>query len=90
MIRVNLKEARGQLDYLLDEAVAGENVVIERLGSAIRLVALETEPTAAGPAEDQPIGDRLDRFVGTWTAEDEAQLRAATEIFERIDDSFWS
>jgi len=35
------------------------------------------------------IGHELDRFIGTWSAEQEAELLAAVEVFEQADESFW-
>jgi len=44
-------------------------------------------PTPDGAAKT--IGDSLDHFFGTWSAEEEAELLKATEVFEQIDESFW-
>jgi hypothetical protein len=35
------------------------------------------------------IGSALDRFIGTWSAEQEAEVLKAVEIFEQVDESFW-
>jgi hypothetical protein len=31
----------------------------------------------------------LDRFIGTWTAEEETEFLSAVEVFEHVDESFW-
>ena len=36
------------------------------------------------------IGHSLDRFVGKWSAEQEAELLKAVEVFERVDESLWA
>jgi antitoxin (DNA-binding transcriptional repressor) of toxin-antitoxin stability system len=84
MIRVQLKEAEPDLGRLLDEAASGDDVVIEGAhGAAVRLVPVATEAT-----DRQPIGHALDRYIGTWSAEQEAEVLQAVEIFERTDESF--
>jgi hypothetical protein len=35
------------------------------------------------------VGQALDRFIGTWSAEQEAEVLAAVEVFEQIDESLW-
>ena len=96
MIKVNLKEAEGHLGQLIEEAAAGQDVIITGSGgSMVRLVLLSQEEKEAGPSpsiEAEPskrVGHALDRFIGTWSAEQEAEVLEAIEIFERVDDSFW-
>jgi prevent-host-death family protein len=91
MIKVSLKEAEGHLGQLIEEAAAGQEVVITNAaGSTVQLVPLpkeeapEREPqmTAEPP---KTVGHALDRFIGTWSAEQEAEVLQAVEIFERVD-----
>ena len=35
------------------------------------------------------IGNSLDRFIGTWSAEEEAEFLQAIQIFEHVDEPFW-
>lgn len=35
------------------------------------------------------VGHSLDRFIGTWSAEEESEFLQAVEIFEQVDASFW-
>ena len=92
MIRVHFQEAEGHLAQLIEEATAGKEVCITGQGdSAVRLV-----PLSRGLAEDRrgphsgptgkTIGHKLDSFIGTWTAEEEAEFLRAVEVFERIDE----
>jgi antitoxin (DNA-binding transcriptional repressor) of toxin-antitoxin stability system len=92
VIKVNLKEAEEHLDALIEEATAGQEVVITGTGgSVVQLVpvpqATHTSSVPTPPAKT--VGHALDRFMGTWTAEQEAELLQAVEIFERVDESFW-
>lgn len=94
MIKVNLKEAEGHLGQLIEEAAAGQEVVITGTGgSTVRLVLLSQEEKEADPSVEavpsKRVGHALDRFIGTWSAEQEAEVLEAIEIFERVDDSFW-
>ena len=41
-------------------------------------------------AWDDTIGSSLDRFIGTWTAEEEEELLRSVEVFEQVDESLWS
>ncbi len=35
------------------------------------------------------IGDSLDEFVGSWTAEEESEFLGTIEAMEQIDDELW-
>jgi antitoxin (DNA-binding transcriptional repressor) of toxin-antitoxin stability system len=89
VIRVNFKEAEERLGTLIEEAAAGQEVVITGTGgSVVRLVPVPGGESAQS-VSTKTVGHALDRFLGTWTAEQEAELLQAVEIFERVDDSFW-
>ena len=89
MIKVLLNEAEEDLANLIEKATAGEDVIISGAhGARVRLVPFtDLEPREAGGS---PIGSALDRFIGTWSAEQEAEVLQAVAIFEQIDESFWS
>jgi prevent-host-death family protein len=92
MIKVSLKEAEGRLGALIEEAAAGQEVVIASAsGPAVRLTLIaQGEKEAQIPYEpSKVVGHALDRFIGTWSAEQEAEVLKAIEIFEQVDDSFW-
>jgi prevent-host-death family protein len=91
MIRVNLKEAEGHLGELIEEAAAGQEVVITSTsGPAVRLLLIpKSEQADQEPDEHTAVGHALDRFIGTWSAEQETEVLKATEIFEQVDPSFW-
>ena len=87
MIKVSLKEAEGHLGELIEEVAAGQDVVITRAsGPAVRL-QLVPQGEALEPRKE--IGHALDRFIGTWSAEQEAEVLKAVEVFEQVDPSFW-
>lgn len=85
LVIISLKEAEGRLGRLIDEA-AGQEVVIESAGG--RTVRLVPRPQAE-PKAAKKIGHALDRFMGTWTAEEEAEFLKTIEVFEQVDESLW-
>lgn len=95
MIKIDLKEAKGCLDQLIEEAVAGQQVVIRGAGgSTVQLVPLlegqgESRESTATAESPKTVGHALDRFIGTWSAEQEAEILQAVEVFEQVDESFW-
>jgi prevent-host-death family protein len=86
MIKVSLKEAEGHLGELIEEAAAGQEVVITNAGGrTVRLTLVRQE----GYEPPKAVGHALDRFIGTWSAEQAAEVLKAVEIFEQVDESFW-
>jgi prevent-host-death family protein len=92
VIKVSLKEAEGHLGELIEEAAAGREVVITSTGGpAVRLLLVPpSEQKVQGTFEPpKAVGHALDRFIGTWSAEQETEVLKAVEVFEQVDDSFW-
>jgi antitoxin (DNA-binding transcriptional repressor) of toxin-antitoxin stability system len=88
MIKVNLKEAERHLGQLMEEAAAGEEVIIINTdGPSVRLVLVPN--VTVGEESPKLVGNSLDRFIGTWSAEQEAEILKAVEVFEHVDESFW-
>ncbi len=91
VIRVSLKEAEGRLGKLMQAAAAGQEVVITSDGGpTVRLLPQMEAETPRADQAPKSIGCGLDRFIGTWTAEQEAEVLAAVQIFEQVDESFWA
>jgi prevent-host-death family protein len=91
MIEVKLRDAEGHLEELIEEAAAGEEVVITSAsGSAVRLVALPKDERVESTTSSKVIGHALNRFIGTWSEEQAAELLQAIEVFEQVDESFWT
>lgn len=91
MIEVKLIDAEGHLEELIAKAAAGEEVVITcASGSAVRLVALPQEERTEPPPSATVIGHALDRFIGTWSPEQAAEILQSIEVFEQVDESLWT
>ena len=42
------------------------------------------------PAQNsQVVGDSLDSFIGSWSAQDEAEFLQSIQDCEQVDDAFW-
>ncbi len=92
MIKISLKEAEGHLGELIEEAAAGQEVVITSAGGPtvrLMLVPQAEQEDRGAPEAPRKVGHSLDRFIGTWSAEEEAEFLKAVEIFEQVDESFW-
>jgi antitoxin (DNA-binding transcriptional repressor) of toxin-antitoxin stability system len=93
MIKVNLKEAQGDLEHLVEEAAGGEEVIITRRdGARFRIVPLPRATADMQDASTQPgvIGNSLDHYMGLWSAQEADEFLKAIEVFEEIDESLWS
>jgi hypothetical protein len=55
----------------------------------VRLVLVSKEREEATVESPRVVGHSLDRFIGTWSAEQEAETLKAAEVFEQVDESFW-
>ncbi len=55
--------------------------------AAVRLVRDAIGLGAGGSR--RVVGDSLDDFFGTWTAEEADDFNAATSLFERVDPELW-
>ena len=91
MIEVKLTDAESRLGELIAEAAAGEEVTITSAsGSAVRLVALP-QAEQYGPAPSATvIGHALDRFIGTLSPAQAAEILRSIEVFEQVDESSWA
>ena len=63
-------------------------------GTSLNKAALLLLRRGAGLTTEAPrpevVGHSLDAFIGTWSKEDERELLEAVEVFEQVDESFWS
>jgi antitoxin (DNA-binding transcriptional repressor) of toxin-antitoxin stability system len=90
MIKVDLKEAERHLGRLIEEATAGQEVIIAIAGGhMVRLVPVpQDDPLESNESKPtKTVGHALDRFMGTWTAEEEAEVLEAVEFLDQMDES---
>ena len=77
-----------------DEELAGRiRELASREGISLNRAVLRLLRRGAGLGErnDRPeiVGDSLDHLIGTWTAEEAAEVDRALEDFSRIDEEMW-
>jgi prevent-host-death family protein len=90
MIKVDLKKAERHLGRLIEKATAGQEVVIANAGGRmVRLVPIpQKEAWKSNESKaTKTVGHALDRFMGTWTAEQEAEVLEAVEFLDHLDKS---
>jgi prevent-host-death family protein len=90
MIKVSLQDAEGHLGELIEEEAAGQEVVITSAGGPeVRLLLAPQSEPETQEAASEAIGHALDHYIGTWSAEQEAEVLQAVQIFEQVDPFFW-
>ena len=77
-----------------DDELAGRiRQLASREGISLNRAVLRLLRRGAGLGErnDHPdiVGDSLDHLIGTWTAEEAAEMNRALEDFSRIDEEMW-
>jgi len=55
----------------------------------LTLVPRKQQDTQDSLDSSKTVEHALDRFIGTWSAEQEAEVLKAVEGFEQVDSSFW-
>jgi len=82
MIAVSIKEAKARLNRLIDEATAGEQVVLMRGSKHVAALVPVT-------AEDVELSPRLtdDQAARLWKALAHQQARGTTQVFESARDA---
>ena len=77
-------------DAELERAI---ETVADEYGISLNQAVLRLLRRGAGLDADHKnshlIGDRIDRYVGTWSDEEAAELRGAIEVFDAIDEDLW-
>jgi hypothetical protein len=54
------------------------------------MIKISLKEAEGHPGEQtKTVGQALDRFIGTWSVEQKAEVLNAVEIFEQVDQSFW-
>ena len=77
-----------------DDDLAGRiRLLARREGISLNRAVLRLLRRGAG-LEDRSgspdiVGDSLDHLIGTWTAEEAAEVNRALEDFSRIDEEMW-
>lgn len=83
---LTVREVDDELEKRLRRLAQEEAISLDQ--AALRLMrrgaGLPTEETK------RPIGHALDEFIGDWSEEEEREFLQAVEVFEQVDEAFWS
>jgi hypothetical protein len=67
--------------------------VARERGISLNRAALHLMARGAGVETDEAkpdcVGDALDRFIGSWSAEREREFREAVRDLDRVDEDLW-
>ncbi len=74
------------LERLL-RAVARERGV--SLNQAALILMRQGAGLGAGRRRPNTVGDSLDHLIGRWSSDEGAELEAAVEILEKVDEPLW-
>ncbi len=86
MIRLPLRISDKHLERHLRAVARREGVSLKR--AALILMRKGAGLTMEG--ESSPIGTALDRFIGSWSEENEQEVLASITACEAIDPSLWT
>lgn len=82
MKHLTIRQIPPELSHALEREV-------RRRGNSLNQTVKDLLERALGLGPDGRYDNGLGRFAGTWSEGDVAELDAATEIFERIDEEAW-
>ena len=86
---MNQLTIRGFDDELADrirQLARRENISLNRAVLRLLRRGAGLEDRSGSP---DVVGDSLDHLIGTWTAEEAAEVNRALEDFSRIDEEMW-
>ena len=76
-----------------DELATRIRQLAKQDGTSLNQAALKMLRKGAGMADPSQkpdtVGSSLDHLIGTWTAEDAAEMNRALEDLSRIDEEMW-
>jgi hypothetical protein len=75
-----------RVDARLAAALARET---QRRGTSLNQTVLDLLRTGLGIDAARPRGNGLEKYAGTWTAEDLAEFGANVAMFDQIDPELW-
>lgn len=86
MKQLTIRALDDDLETALRQTAADHHTSLNR--AALMLLRRGAGLTSESPGRGR-IGDRLDRYIGSWTAEDTAAFEDAIGALGRIDTDLW-
>ena len=86
MHQLTIRGLDGELERRIRQLAGREGISLNR--AVLRLLR---RGAGLGGSNDKPeiVGDSLDHLIGTWTAEEAAEIDRSLEDFSRIDEETW-
>jgi hypothetical protein len=86
MIRLSIRVSDKHLERHLRAVARREGISLSK--AALILMRKGAGLTVQG--ESSPIGNALDRFIGSWTEKDEQEILTSIADCETVDQSLWT
>ncbi|MEA2240129.1 MAG: hypothetical protein QOC81_4853 [Thermoanaerobaculia bacterium] len=86
MIRLSIRVSDKLLECHLRAVARRENVSLSKAA----LILMRKGAGLTVPGEFSPIGTALDRFIGSWTEENEREILTSIADCETVDQSLWT
>jgi len=86
MIRLSIRVSDKHLERHLRAVARREGVSLSKAAC----ILMRKGAGFAGQGESSPIGAALDRFIGSWTEEDEQEVLTSIGDFETVDQGLWT
>jgi plasmid stability protein len=86
MKQLTIRALDDDLETALRQAAAEHHTSLNR--AALMLLRRGAGLTSEAPGRDR-IGNRLDRYIGSWTAEETAAFEDAIAPLRRVDPDLW-
>ena len=86
MYQLTIRGFDEELEHRIRQLASREGISLNR--AVMRLLR---RGAGLGESNDKPeiVGDSLDHLIGTWTAEEAAEIDRVLEDFSRIDEELW-
>ena len=86
MYQLTIRGFDEELERRVRQLASREGISLNR--AVLRLLR---RGAGLGESNDKPeiVGDSLDHLIGTWTAEEAAEMDRVLEDFSRIDEEMW-
>ena len=86
MQQLTIRALEDDLEVVLRRTAKEHHTSLNKAALMLMRRGAGLEPEHADP---QRVGDNLDRYLGSWTAEEAAAFDAATADLRNIDPEFW-
>ncbi len=87
MTQLTIRGFDEQLEQRLRQLAKNEGLSLNKAALVLMRRGAKLEAPADRP---DTVGHALDGFIGVWSREEERDFLESVQLFEQIDESFWS